>query len=112
MNSCPFPTSNAARDCESPTFSCEENDNDNPAIIFKELKAKNEDSLIIAHLNINFIQNKLEALRTLVQGKVDILVISETKLDESFPLNQFTLEGFSPPFRADRNSQGGGYWFT
>ena len=31
-----------------------------------------------------------------MQGKVDILVISETKLDESFPLNQFTLEGFHP----------------
>ena len=38
----------------------------------------------------------------------ELLLISETKIDESFPLTQFTLEGFSTPFRADRNSQGGG----
>ena len=43
-----------------------------------------------------------------MEGKVDILLISETKIDASFPLNQFILKGYSTPFRADRNSQGGG----
>ena len=47
-------------------------------------------------------------LKSLVLGNVDLLIISETKIDESFPLNQFIIEGFCSPFREDRNSQGGG----
>ena len=81
---------------------------DNPEFPLNNLREKNLNRLIIAHLNITFIANKFEALRTFVVGKIDILLISETKIDESFPLTQFTLEGFSTLFRADRNSQGGG----
>ena len=32
----------------------------------------------------------------------------ETKLAESFPTNQFMINGFSAPFRLDRNDKGGG----
>ena len=35
-------------------------------------------------------------------------MISETKIDESFPLRQFKINGFNAPFRLDRNSNGGG----
>ena len=35
-------------------------------------------------------------------------MISETKLDSSFPTGQFLINGYSEPFRIDRNSQGGG----
>lgn len=35
-------------------------------------------------------------------------MISETKLDNSFPQNQFVLEGFNQPYRLDRDSNGGG----
>ena len=35
-------------------------------------------------------------------------MISETKIDESFPLSQFMIDGFSMPYRCDRNSHGGG----
>ena len=35
-------------------------------------------------------------------------MISETKLDDSFPTAQFLLHGFSAPYRLDRNSKGGG----
>ena len=35
-------------------------------------------------------------------------MISETKLDESFPSGQFLLDGYSVPFRFDRNGNGGG----
>lgn len=37
------------------------------------------------------------------EGKVDALVISETKLDESFPIGQFIIPGFSSPNRRNRN---------
>ena len=39
---------------------------------------------------------------------IDILVIGETKLDESFPANQFRINGFKKPYRKDRNTNGGG----
>ena len=39
---------------------------------------------------------------------MDIIVLTETKLDDSFPTAQFTIEGYSKPFRHDRNSDGGG----
>ena len=35
-------------------------------------------------------------------------MISETKLDDSFPTAQFVLHGFSAPYRLDMNSKGGG----
>ena len=34
-------------------------------------------------------------------------MISETKIDESFPLSQFMIDGFSVPYRRDRNGLGG-----
>ena len=36
-------------------------------------------------------------------------MISETKLDDSFPTVQFLLHGFSAPYRRDRNLKGGGF---
>ena len=35
-------------------------------------------------------------------------MISETKIDESFPNSQFLIDNFSLPYRLDRNSNGGG----
>ena len=35
-------------------------------------------------------------------------LISKTKLDESFPPSQFLLDGYSVPFRSDRDGNGGG----
>ena len=44
----------------------------------------------------------------LVIGNLDILIITETKLDESFPVDQFNIDGFCTPYRLDRNINGGG----
>ena len=43
-----------------------------------------------------------------VSKRLHILLISETKIDESFPLAQFLLDGFSRPYRLDRCANGGG----
>ena len=66
--------------------------------ILSNLRKKNIGRLIIGHLNINSVRNKFEELKFLTQGRMDILMISETKLDESFPTNQFLIEGSSAPF--------------
>ena len=69
----------------------------------KSLRTSNLHRIIIAQININSIRNKFEALVNGVRGNVDILMISETKIDDSFPLTQFLIEGFTTPYRLDRN---------
>ena len=44
----------------------------------------------------------------LVNKNLDILMISETKIDDTFPESQFLIEGFSAPYRLDRTAKGGG----
>ena len=73
-----------------------------------EVRKLNPNRLIIAHININSIRNKIEMLKETITDKTYILLISETKLDSSFPVNQFSIDGFSPPYRLDRNADGGG----
>ena len=72
------------------------------------LRLKNPNRLICAHLNINSLRNKFDLLANIIKDKIDILMISETKLDSSFPKGQFHLHGFSEPYRLDRNGNGGG----
>ena len=36
------------------------------------------------------------------------MLASETKIDDSFPQGQFVIDGFSAPYRLDRNYLGGG----
>lgn len=55
------------------------------------------------YLNINSIRNKHEYIRNLI----DILFLSETKIDASFPDAQFSIDNFTM-WRADRNTFGGG----
>ena len=64
--------------------------------------------IVVGHLNINSIRNKFNFLAHQVKGNIDILMISETKLDESFPPSHFFLDGYSVPFRLHRNGNGGG----
>ena len=35
-------------------------------------------------------------------------MVSGTKLDNSFPVSQFLIDGYTPPFRPDRDNNGGG----
>ena len=64
--------------------------------------------MIISHLNVNFLQNKFEFLVWLVKDNIDILILSETKLDSSFPHAQFSIEGYSKLYRSDRDWNGEG----
>ena len=66
--------------------------------------------MVIGNLNINSISGKIDSLKLIIQGKIDILVITETKTNSDFPLNQFTIQGYSKPFRFDINRNGGGVY--
>ena len=63
---------------------------------------------MIGHININSIRNKFEMLSNSIKGNLDILMISETKLDSTFPSNQFTTEKYAASIRIDRDGRGGG----
>ena len=57
---------------------------------------KNSNRIIIALLNISLSRNKFQMLKEVIGNKIDNLLIPEIKLDETFPLNHFVLEGFTP----------------
>ena len=76
--------------------------------VLKSLRCNNLNKLVFAHLNINSIRNKFEIPSEQVRGNVDVLMVSETKKDDSFPFGYFLIHGFSPPYRLDRDSKGGG----
>ena len=44
----------------------------------------------------------------MLNKNIDIFLISETKLDDSFPSAQFKIEGFITPYRYDKKDNGGG----
>ena len=54
------------------------------------------------------MRNKFEFLSTQVKGNIDVLMVSETKIDYTFPVDNFVIDGFSTPYRLDRDSNGGG----
>ena len=68
----------------------------------------NVNKLFFAHLNINSIRNKFDSLADIINDNTDILTITETRVDASFPDDQFFLDGFRTPFQLDRNRNGGG----
>ena len=64
--------------------------------------------LTFGQINVSSIRNKFELLFSLVSNNIDVLLISETKIDNKFPVSQFCVPGYSVPFRLDctRNRRG------
>ena len=74
----------------------------------RTLKNENKKRSVICHLNINSIRYKFDELREILDDKlVDMLIISETKIDSSFNDNLFQVEGYKTE-RRDRTAHGGG----
>ena len=60
--------------------------------LFKSLKVvqiKNLNRIVLSYLNSDSLRNRFDLPVGQIKGKVDILVISETKLDGSFPAVHF-----------------------
>ena len=53
------------------------------------IRIRNWNNLIIAQININSIRNKFELLLIKGEGNLDILLIIELNVDQSFPHSQF-----------------------
>ena len=57
----------------------------------KTIRTRNVNSVINGNLNINSPSSKFDDLKVLMKGMFDILVITETKLDNTFPVSQFYI---------------------
>ena len=77
-------------------------------LFLKSLRASYPNNIIIGHLNINSLRNKFEILSSLIADTFNIFMLSETKLEDTFTSAQFSIKGFSVPYRLDRNGKGGG----
>ena len=53
------------------------------------IRKGNFNRLVLAHININSIRNKFDTLAQQITNNIDILMISGTKLDNSFLEGQF-----------------------
>ena len=81
-----------------PNYATRKNDSSAESVASSEkLRLENPNRFIFGDLNINSIRNKFETLTNITYRKLDILLISETKIDISFPSGQFIIPGFSPP---------------
>ena len=67
-----------------------------------------EKSTLVVGQNINSIRNKFDSFCSIFKQKADILLVSEIKTDNTFPVIQFCVESYSTPHRLDRTSKGGG----
>ena len=92
--------------------------------------------LVISHINVNslthsfpmrlfstpwkhqrrcigseWVKNKFDLLSEQIQENVDMLMIFETKIDDSFPIGQFQIRVFNTLFRLDGDKNGGGILF-
>lgn len=74
---------------------------------FVYLRKKHPKKRIVSHINTNCLRNKFDLTSKQIKGNNDILMKTmKTKLDESFPVSQFQIDGHSSTFRFDRNSNG------
>ena len=68
---------------------------------FSNPRNRNLNCLLFAHININSVRNKFDQLVDGIKNNIDVFMISETKIDNSFPKKQFHYEGYCV-YRLDR----------
>ena len=73
----------------------------------EEMKPNSPDNLILGHVSINSIQSKFDILIYIIGNNIHIILISETKINDTFLTAQFFIIVFSIPYRHIRNRTGG-----
>ena len=75
------------------------NKNDHSCNILQKLRVNNPLRIIVGQLNINSIRNKYKcgSLCSIFKQKIDILLVSQTKIDDTYSLAQMCVEGYSTP---------------
>ena len=77
--------------------------------ILHDLRLKYPRNLLIGYLNINSLRNKIIDFREIISYlQLDYFVLSETKINDSFPSAQFDMSGYEIRARRDRDGMRGG----
>ena len=71
------------------------------------IRQKHSNRLVIAQVNIDSLRNKFALLSTMIKDYVDLLLISEPKIDSSSPTAQFHIDGYTF-HRCERDENGSG----
>lgn len=72
----------------------------------RQFRLRNVNTVIIGNIKLNFLPATFDQVKKVILKKVNILVITETRLDDTFPLGLFYVEGFTMYYRFDRNRNG------
>ena len=59
------------------------------------------------YFNISSIRNNFSDWQELMKGKVDVVMIAETKIYTQYPTVEFLLENYHQTFRLEINSKSG-----
>ena len=84
-----------------------ENDENSSFPFLKKIRSKQPKNLFFGLLNLNSIRNKFESVQEIIQNTFDIFLVCETKIDFSFPNQQFCIPEYRI-FRKNRNARGEG----
>ena len=77
-------------------FRATDNDSETALTLNRSKYSKN---IIFSYLNINSIRNKFDSVRATLVAHVDVFIVAETNINESFATAQFAIDGFHKPFR-------------
>ena len=72
----------------------------------RSLKLRNVNRLIFGQINISSIRKNFKLLFSLVSNNIDVLLISKTKIDNTFLVSRFCAPGYSAPFRFHHTGNG------
>ena len=78
------------------------------SFLLRDISMKNMNRIKLDQLNINSIKKKFDLFVPAVVRNLYILLVTETKINSSFPEGQFEVDGFTTPYRVDRDYDGGG----
>ena len=79
----------------------------------KKCYLQNKKQFKVAHINVHRIRHNMEPFREVLQNNVfDILAIQETKIDDSFPDNQFRVNMYRLYRQDVRNNEGGSMMYV
>ena len=56
-----------------------------PLTFIQEYRSMNSNKITIATLNINSLPRKFSSHKEIIDNKIDILIVQETKIDATFP---------------------------
>ena len=70
------------------------NDHQNLVSSLHRVNIENPSRMTFGQININLIRNKFNLVMNITKNQLDIFVISETKIDNSFTISQFTMTGY------------------